>query len=544
MTRAEPPSASMTASSEGYVSRLRSMPRRIWRAIRLAFITIELFGGSVIFAALLSGVGKSKERDNANDNNPSDDQNVVQLAHRSARGKRFAYLKRLHWIILDRLRQLFRPNSYWIPMATSILLLVYSYQALETHSMEISSTEEYASACPESGRRTQTSVWVKLFAASVTTICIHGHSGSLAGAHLSWRREIIRVMEVVISPLTPVVLFLGNFWYSFIDTLALMPGTWSKNVTLRYRLARLCYVCLHTGAPTRLQLALVNPVHILHEPQQRDLKWFGRVLILVVFCAQYIQAGLLLTRRIMSGTSAHVDFAMSFLVISGLVALFRSLTISLINSTWTVRADSLPCVEKSCFLPSCITFKDEQGFKNPLFLIVFGHDVANIPRTILCWIAAGYAQITIMLHDRMSPQKHLIGMFGIHTFWIGLIHVYFTSGFGDQLAGLNEQETNQDTNTDTNEQALPRPVHENANMPTSSVTCVNIVFHTVVFTVSLAVMAFTALGIFIHLYYIIGPCIMQYYLVQWETNKWKHMNATAPCPQLWKDGLEDELWWF
>ncbi|KAH7068514.1 hypothetical protein FB567DRAFT_409924, partial [Paraphoma chrysanthemicola] len=221
----------------------------------------------------------------------------------------------------------------------------------------------------------------------------------------------------VISPLTPVVLFLGNFWYSFVDTLALMPGTWRKNVTLRYRLSRLCYVCLHTGAPERLQLAFVNPIHLLHEPQPRDLKWCGRVLILVVFCAQYIQAGLLLTRRIMSGTFAQVDFAMSFLVISGLIALFRSLTISLIHSNWTIRADSLPCVEISCHLPSCIAFKDEQGFKNPLPIIVFGHDVANIPRTVLCWIAAGYAQMAIMLRFRRSPQQHMMAMFGLHCFW-------------------------------------------------------------------------------------------------------------------------------
>jgi hypothetical protein len=45
-------------------------------------------------------------------------------------------------------------------------------------SRGVGTSQDYAIACPASRRRTKSSVWVKLFAASVTTVCIHGHSES------------------------------------------------------------------------------------------------------------------------------------------------------------------------------------------------------------------------------------------------------------------------------------------------------------------------------------------------------------------------------
>ena len=52
-----------------------------------------------------------------------------------------------------------------------------------------------------------------------------------------------------------------------------------------------------------------------------------------------------------------------------------------------------------------------------------------------------------------------------------------------------------------------------------------------------------ALTVFL-LLYLVYPCVQMYIAIVSETSAWKHWDSTKPCPQLWKDGLEDELWWF
>ncbi|KAF2026129.1 hypothetical protein EK21DRAFT_27568, partial [Setomelanomma holmii] len=260
----------------------------------------------------------------------------------------------------------------------------------------------------------------------------------------------------LISPLTSVVSFLEMAWYGFIDLLAITPGTWRKNVTLRYRLARFCHCCLDTDAMPRLHLQFVNPEHLKHVSLQRDLKWFGRVLILVVLSAQYLQAGLLLTRRILTGTAATIDYAMSFLVLSGLIALFRSLAISLAHSAWQLDPDFLPCAEKECQLPSCRTFKKEQGFPHPIGLILYGYNFTTTPRRVLDWLAAGYAQLEIVTHHRSGVKSHMSTMFGLQIIWRFTIYVLiFWSMWSEKPS--NDEKLAEESVSTTNpiEDALP-----------------------------------------------------------------------------------------
>lgn len=41
-----------------------------------------------------------------------------------------------------------------------------------------------------------------------------------------------------------------------------------------------------------------------------------------------------------------------------------------------------------------------------------------------------------------------------------------------------------------------------------------------------------------------GPSILMYLEIVRETRRWDAMDPSNPCLELWKDSLEDELWWF
>jgi hypothetical protein len=47
-----------------------------------------------------------------------------------------------------------------------------------------------------------------------------------------------------------------------------------------------------------------------------------------------------------------------------------------------------------------------------------------------------------------------------------------------------------------------------------------------------------------HLLRRFGPSILMYLEIVRETRRWDAMDPSNPCLELWKDNLEDELWWF
>lgn len=64
------------------------------------------------------------------------------------------------------------------------------------------------------------------------------------------------------------------------------------------------------------------------------------------------------------------------------------------------------------------------------------------------------------------------------------------------------------------------------------------------FIIGLVAIGLALCAILYHLIVLIWPCVGLYWSIAAETSAWGMRNATEPCPQLWKDGLEDELWWF
>lgn len=92
---------------------------------------------------------------------------------------------------------------------------------------------------------------------------------------------------------------------------------------------------------------------------------------------------------------------MLLLVLSGLTALFRSLTISLLNTSWELGENPQPCPEKLCLLPECVSFKQDQQLPyQKSQVIIFGHDVVFILRRVL------YPRPDV--HHLADKRKHLV----------------------------------------------------------------------------------------------------------------------------------------
>lgn len=550
----------------------------VFRGIRIAFWSVAIFGGWILAMSMF-----------AKDKKPTAGEQPDQ-----------PYFSRTLDTSKTRLRRLCRPTSFYIPMLSSILALIYAFRALEDHHISLPGTQEYQNTCPEGSRRTSTGAFVKLFAATVTTVGVYGHLSSLNGSR-AWKFELFRAIEVSTNPLAPVISFSTVLWYGFIDLLRISPGPWSMKITLKYRLARLCGCRLNNkfDVDRNFSLSVVGPGHIEATPLKRDLKWVGRMLVLLILLGQYCQAAVLLIRRILSKTAAGVDYAMLLLVLSGLVALGQSITISLLNVSWTLESHVQPCTEALCGLPECASFKEEQGLPNTKTrAIVFGRDIALIQRRILYQLAGGYAQLSIVLQLRDSFWKVLMNLLTGYFIWQSSIYHIFSI---DGLRGLvtddrePQSERTMDPTSDQLEQpseTLPAPISEDLELqplgtedPTSdqnqsrtlptpipngsqgpsnqqqletppapvsndgqeeseSLTLFGVSLFSVFFIVGIAAIIWMCIMVIYQLFLLIAPCASLYTRIASETASWKNADPTKPCPQLWKDNLEDELWWF
>ncbi|KAG8161182.1 hypothetical protein KVR01_009446 [Diaporthe batatas] len=412
--------------------------------------------------------------------------------------------------------------------------------------MALPGIEEYQTACPEASRRTSTGALVKLFAATVTTVGVHGHLSSLHGS-LSWRRDLVRAVEVVINPLAPVFTFTtAQFWYGFIDLLRISPGPWKTEISLRYRFARLC----NCG----LTVAAISPHHLETTALERDLKWAGRLLILLVLLGQYSQAAVLLVRRFLSGTEAGVDYAMLLLVFSGLVGLFQSITISLLNVTWTLQSQVQPCTEPLCSLNECTSLKQEQGLPHKEGTIaVFGHNIAPISRTVLYELAGGYAQFWVITPGRNGIWTVLRILWSGHICWLSSIYCVLgidslrrlmNTDNGDHQIAVARDPT---SGEQPSEQVPPAPItnfNDNGTNQSESLNLLETLMLFLLFIVGVLSVSWLCMSMLFQLSVLVGPGAILYMRIASETSSWKEMDAMKPCPQLWKDDLEDELWSF
>ena len=160
-------------------------------------------------------------------------------------------------------------------------------------------------------------------------------------------------------------------------------------------------------------------------------------MILIILFTQYVLAGLLTTRRLLSNTAATVDTAMFFMVLSGLTTLTQSLIISLINQSWIRSpspASTEPCITTACHLPECMAFRVEQSLPNDDFTVnVFGFNIVGIPWIMLHELAGGNLQLTILQNQksvRNTWWHTTMALLGIYHIWRLLIHMAVHASHG------------------------------------------------------------------------------------------------------------------
>ncbi|KAJ8116072.1 hypothetical protein OPT61_g2424 [Boeremia exigua] len=533
------------------VSRLRAWERRspnmilkVLRGCALALMLIPAFGGWMLIVFLSPKRNEGRSHRSANHANED-----ITYATQQAEGplrRRFVGSFR-QWV-----KKLCRPSSY-LPILSIAFALLYGVRAMEDHQLSFPGTQDYQTSCPLDSRRTPTAVFVKLFAASVTTVGVHGHLSSLNGSK-SWRLELFRVLQLGVNPLASVFAFVDLAWYNFIDLFVPSLGLWKCGIRVRHRFASLCGCHVQTRVTPdnglRYPIGQVGPHHLEAKPLERDLRWGGRLLVLVVMLGQYVQAAVLITRRMLSNTAAGVDYAMMFLVMSALPSLFRSLTISVLNVSWTVNREIEPCTEALCHLPGCAAFKDNQGLPcRTIRIMMFGHNIASYPRMVLYQLVGGFLQCSILLRLQSSVWSNIM-MLGVSQYaWQSTImYAFYVGGFWelasegsriDSTHSAEELPENQTTGT------LPSHVEPHSPDGTSQgFTIADAVTALFLSVVGVAAIAWLCLLLVWQLLWLIMPCIAMYSRIAAETESWMRADPTQPCPQLWKDGLEDELWWF
>ena len=250
-----------------------------------------------------------------------------------------------------------------------------------------------------------------------------------------------------------------------------------------------------------------------------------------------MQAALLLTRRYRSHTEATADLAMMLMVISGLVALTQSLIILLTGAKWMLREDFTPCVEQACGLLECTKHKDRLGLPNVNYNFEpFSFQLTGVPRTVLHMLAGGHLEFLFRSPVRHSPQGLLLQCASVLMIWEHSIRfVVNMEGMWNSWRGMKDQRKRRlRYRTDGEE-------------PMSRLNARAVVKRTIDFVVLIFGLGVGAVGLgsmVLGLLYLVFPFIYLHASIIEETSAWRTKTASAPCPELWKDDLEDVLWWF
>ncbi|KAH6839253.1 hypothetical protein B0T12DRAFT_400652 [Alternaria alternata] len=506
---------------------------KTWTAIALGVKWIALYGSFILLYLL-----RPARKENRSDAEHDRDTGPATSQH--------------SWIITRLSRMPFtKPYSFWVPLLSTTLITVFSFHMLDSHYTPFDNTNDFATACPEDDRRTQTSAFVRLFAATVTTMCIHGHLSSLTGSD-AWRREFFRMLEVLVNPLASLFAMADAVWYEIAGSLQATRDSWDEKSSIRYRLACMCRIRIDTGQKTDAMspapyLMFINPRHVSSKLLERDLKWSGRVLFLVILFAQYVQAAVLLSRRIITYADATVDCAMMLMTISGLAALTKSLVVSLINMKWMLASDSFsPCTARACSLQPCRTLKTESDLPDkPFQIVLFGCSISALPRAVLHALAGANLQLLLLTHRAFSLRSVLSLTMSTKWFHDFLILLVICA---DSCRGLYTK--NEENEPPRNNEADTAPVDDT---PPKEVTTDDGCFTSTLFGVGIRIfLFFHGLGAIVlglgmaalQLLRLFGPSILMYLEIVRETRRWDAMDPSNPCLELWKDNLEDELWWF
>ena len=111
--------------------------------------------------------------------------------------------------------------------------------------------------------------------------------------------------------------------------------------------------------------------------------------------------------------------------------------------------------------------------------------------------------------------------------------------FSDSTSTPQTSDSNQQTDT------LPAPVPSSSQGHLSvQAVILGALLSIFLSLVGLGALAFLLMCLAVQLFWLLAPFVGLYSAITSETASWRGIDPTQPCPQLWKDGLEDELWWF
>ncbi|KAK4210388.1 hypothetical protein QBC37DRAFT_485426 [Rhypophila decipiens] len=411
--------------------------------------------------------------------------------------------------------------------------------------------------------------FVKLFAATVTTVAIQGHLGSLQGSR-AWNWEVLRVVDVLFAPLKTVYT-LARALYLELTSDSIYYARQSPNpLSIRYQLAQLCNAGLelydHRSSPW---IGTVNPIHVRRTPLPHDVKWAGRVFILLAAASQYTSSLILLVRRFQSDTNAVVDTAKLVLVICGTIDLIKSLLLLAANSRWTVPHDGkfTPCLDKCCDLDECVVFKEDQGVPNAALTQArdsFTGSYKLVPYLqwlLLSLVGSNLLRVVLSVsHDkRVSFWKEAFIMLTIRQIWeMGLRSLYRLLGAYELIKGINldtEPQRRQDDGREdpltAQEQAEESTIPADGTLPVtdrsrSTTRCgeKDVLLGVILVTVGFVMVLFGLVAILFQFVLLVMPSTIILAMFVGEMSTWAAWPVDEPCPQLWKDELEDLLWSF
>jgi phage shock protein PspC (stress-responsive transcriptional regulator) len=159
-------------------------------------------------------------------------------------------------------------------------------------------------------------------------------------------------------------------------------------------------------------------------------------------------------------------------------------------------------------------------------------------------LAGGNLQLLLLSSKKEKWWRVMVTTGSTQMFQIILISLLTSAYYGGNLfrdARNDSLPRNNENTTGTNgtkPQGTPKTTRSFVFTP------LGVILYVILWIGGLVSIMVGLLMVVFHLVYLFFPCIMMYLLIWGETRDWKDWDPSKPCPQLWKDGLEDELWWF
>jgi hypothetical protein len=193
----------------------------------------------------------------------------------------------------------------------------------------------------------------------------------------------------------------------------------------------------------------------------------------------------------------------------------------------------MPCMEPSCGLLECTQYKDSLGLPNVDYTFrPFNSELTGVPRTVLHMLAGGHLELLCTVHAQHSPQGLLIQFLSVLMIW---------GHFVQFLVNMDSMWSSWQRMKPQARQFLRNRMDDegpSVRLPG------RVAIDFVSFIFKLGSVGTTLFSVFVGLCYLFVPFLGMHESIIKETSDWKTWNSSTPCPALWKDDLEDVLWWF